>query len=77
MTNAGGTSDPVAATMQTFLPGLFLFPQNYVAAVRADGVFLGPAPPAKPGDAVLLFGTGFGPTSPGVLAGEIFRAPPH
>jgi uncharacterized protein (TIGR03437 family) len=73
VTNAGGTSDPVTATMQTFLPGLFLFPQNYVAAVRADGAFLGPTAPAKPGDAVLLFGTGFGPTSPSVIAGEVFQ----
>jgi uncharacterized protein (TIGR03437 family) len=30
------------------------------------------ARPARPGDRVLLFGTGFGPTSPQVAAGEVF-----
>jgi uncharacterized protein (TIGR03437 family) len=29
--------------------------------------------PAKPGDAVVMFGTGFGPTDPAVPAGEAFE----
>jgi uncharacterized protein (TIGR03437 family) len=81
VTHAGGTSDAVAASVQTFLPGFFLFPQNHVAAVRPNGTFVGPAglfsglttTPAKPGDVVLLFGTGFGPTNPGVPAGQVFQ----
>jgi len=52
-----------------------------VKAIRADGVSIGPAGlfedsttvPAKPGDAVALFGTGFGPTNPAVPAGEAFQ----
>jgi uncharacterized protein (TIGR03437 family) len=81
VTNAGGTSEAVTATMQTFLPGLFLFPQNYVAAVRTSGTFVGPAglfsglttTPARPGEVILLFGTGFGPTNPSVTAGQVFQ----
>jgi protocatechuate 3,4-dioxygenase, beta subunit len=79
--NSDGTSDPVTAAIQTILPGFFLFNRNYVAAVRPDGSYVGPAgllqglttTPAKPGETISLYGTGFGPTSPNVNAGEVFR----
>ncbi|MBL8236888.1 MAG: IPT/TIG domain-containing protein [Bryobacterales bacterium] len=81
---AEGESAPVSVTAAKELPGLFLFtqaPKKYPAAVRADGVFIGPAAlfqgvttvPAKPGDVVLFFGTGFGPTNPAVAPGKIFN----
>ena len=81
VTTPDGTSDPVMAAMQPLLPGFFRFPQDYVKAVRADGVSIGPSglladtvtEPARPGDAVVLFGTGFGPTDPAVPAGEAFQ----
>jgi len=82
--NAAGDSTPVSATAAKEIPGLFLFtqaPKKHPAAVRADGVFIGPAAlfqgvttvPAKPGDVVLFFGTGFGPTNPPVAPGKIFN----
>ncbi len=79
VTNAGGSSDPVAVDFQVFQPGFFLLPQEYVAAVHADGAVVGPAGlidglrtlPAQPGEQVILFGTGFGPTSPATPAGEV------
>ena len=49
-------------------------------AVHLDGAFVGPADlfgpgvnirPAKPGDIILLFGTGFGQTSPPVPVGTL------
>lgn len=64
-------------------PAFFLFePENrrYLAAVHTDGTFVGKpnlfggavtARPAKPGDVLLLFGTGFGPTEPAVPAGNV------
>ena len=63
------------------MPGFFQFPQEYVAAVRADGAYLGPAGlmdgvatvPAQPNDTVMLFGTGFGATSPDTPAGQEVR----
>ena len=81
--NDSGESTPVSANAAKELPGLFLFtqaPKKHPAAVRADGVFIGPAAlfqgvttvPAKPGDVVLFFGTGFGPTHPAVAPGKIF-----
>jgi uncharacterized protein (TIGR03437 family) len=83
VTNAQGTAAGTA-TLQTYLPGFFLFDpedRRYLAAVHADGSFLGKAGlfgnaavthPAKPGEIISLFGTGFGPTNPAVPTDEIF-----
>jgi uncharacterized protein (TIGR03437 family) len=69
------------AAIQTFAPAFFLFGGNYVAAVHADGTYVGESTlfggaiasrPAEPGETILLFGTGFGPTSPSVIAGQEF-----
>lgn len=80
VTNAGGTSDPIAANMQPVLPAFFVS-QNYVAAVRSDGVIItgvessvsGTTPAAKSGDVLQLYGTGFGPTDPAVASGLVFE----
>ena len=80
VTTADGTSDAFTANLIAEQPGFFMFPSSYVAAVRSDGVFTAKAGlfgaslttiPAKPGDVLLLFGTGFGATSPAVAAGSI------
>ncbi|MEO7653065.1 MAG: IPT/TIG domain-containing protein, partial [Bryobacteraceae bacterium] len=83
VTNASGTSDPVTVNLRRFMPGFFQFPGEHAAAVRADGTLIGPAGlidgattvPARPGDVVLLFGTGFGPTSPAIAASEVVSTP--
>jgi trimeric autotransporter adhesin len=75
VTNAQGTASS-RATLAAAAPAFFAFdPQGgkYLAAVRADGVYAGPnalfgaaltTRPLKPGDTVLLYGTGFGATTP-------------
>jgi uncharacterized protein (TIGR03437 family) len=85
VTTSAGQSDPITAVLQQFTPAFFLFdPQNrkYLAAVASDGASLGPAGlfgaavttrPAKPGEVILLFGTGFGATTPSVPTGEVFN----
>jgi uncharacterized protein (TIGR03437 family) len=81
VTTAAGTSDPVTTTIQRFQPAFFRFPQDYVAAVRSDGAYTGPAGlvegvttvPARPNDVVLMYGTGFGPTDPDVPPGQVFQ----
>jgi protocatechuate 3,4-dioxygenase beta subunit len=78
---SAGASDPVTVNVSPILPGFFLFPGYFVAAARADGSYVGPAgvidgvstTPAKPGETIVLYGTGFGPTSPNVIAGEVFQ----
>jgi uncharacterized protein (TIGR03437 family) len=63
---------------------------KYVATVRSDGQFIGPTNlypgvplgtgigtvPAKAGDVLLLFGTGFGPTIPTTNFGQTFTGAP-
>lgn len=80
----GGESTPVAAALQRFAPAFFMFdPSNrrYLAATLSGGQLVGPAAlfganattrPARPGEIVILYGTGFGPTTPAVPAGEVF-----
>jgi uncharacterized protein (TIGR03437 family) len=55
--------------------------RRYAAAVHLDGTLVGPPDlfggtiatrPARPGDRVLVFGTGFGPTDPAVPSGRVF-----
>ena len=84
VTTPAGTSEMVMVNVLREAPGLFLFtqtPTRFPAVVRAtDGRFIAPAglfpglttEPAKPGDIVLLFGTGFGPTTPAVVPGRVF-----
>jgi uncharacterized protein (TIGR03437 family) len=81
-----GISNVSIADKEDFAPALFLFTSKYPAAVHADGTLLGPAnlfpsvttQPAKPGEVILLFGTGFGPSSPAIPAGQLATndAPP-
>jgi uncharacterized protein (TIGR03437 family) len=84
VTYGGAASNVVNAAESSLSPSLFLFdPQGrkYVAAVRSDGPFIGPpnlfgtalpTVPAHPGDVLLLFGTGFGPTNPASPIGTTF-----
>lgn len=80
-----GISGNVVNARETALaPALFMFgpqSQKYVAAVRADGAYIGPIDlfgptlntvPAQHGDRVLLFGTGFGATNPPTPIGTVF-----
>jgi uncharacterized protein (TIGR03437 family) len=87
VTTAGGVSNIVDAETDTLSPTLFTFSQQrgkYVAAVRADGAYLGPANliaglttvAAKPGDTILLYGTGFGSTTPASPAGQVTSPAP-
>lgn len=72
VTNSKGTSDPVTVAFMRLMPGFFQFPGDNVVAVRADGLLIGPSRlidgvttvPAKPGETIQLFGTGFGVTTP-------------
>jgi uncharacterized protein (TIGR03437 family) len=79
VTNSNGTAAGTA-TLQPYAPGLFSVQGKYAAAVHADGVLVAPegyfgaavsSRPAKPGETILVFGTGFGPTTPAYRAGEI------
>jgi len=67
------------AQMQPFSPGLFTFDGKYLAAQHADYSFVGKpnllsgvtTTPAKPGEVIVLWGTGFGPSTPATPAGQL------
>jgi uncharacterized protein (TIGR03437 family) len=71
VTNSVGTNPAVNFTAQIFGPAFFQW-GNYAVATRQDyswavknGTFPGTTTvPAKPGDVLILWGTGFGPTNP-------------
>jgi len=80
VTTPQGTAT-ATVTMQTVSPGLFMYPAanaRYVAAQHADYSILGPpglypgaSSPAKPGEVIILYTTGFGPTSPPTPSGQV------
>jgi uncharacterized protein (TIGR03437 family) len=67
VTNANGTSSPVTAVAQMFQPAFFPF-GKYALATRTDYTL---AVTAKPGEVIILWGTGFGPTSPPAPTGIV------
>ncbi len=81
---AAGASDAASTELRSAAPGLFRYSQSngrYAAAVSAGGMYVAPAGlfganvtsrPAQPGETVLLFGTGFGATTPAVAAGILY-----
>jgi uncharacterized protein (TIGR03437 family) len=77
VTTPGGTSAPVATTASAYAPAFFAWPGNQVVATRTDysyavkaGTFAGATTvAAKPGDVLVLWATGFGPTTPAAPAG--------
>jgi uncharacterized protein (TIGR03437 family) len=78
VTNSAGTSAGVPVTASTFGPAFFLWPNSQAVATyqnfnlaAAGGTFPGATTvPAKPGDVIILWGTGFGPTTPAAPVGE-------
>jgi uncharacterized protein (TIGR03437 family) len=79
VTTAGVTSTSFTTTAGPVSPAFFLFTAKYPAAVHPSGVPVGKVgliaganfAPAKPGETILLFGTGFGATNPPLPAGKL------
>jgi uncharacterized protein (TIGR03437 family) len=76
VTNSIGTGSAFAATAASYDPEFFPWPNNQVVATHQDyslaakdGTFGVTTVPAKPGDVIILWGTGFGPTTPAVSTG--------
>jgi uncharacterized protein (TIGR03437 family) len=69
------TSNVVNAQLQQFAPAFFAGTGGIVAAEHSDYTLVSAASPAKPGEVVLLFGTGFGLTNPAVSTGQLVTTP--
>ncbi len=75
VTTLAGTSAAVTANSQQYGPAFFPW-GSYAVATRPDfsiavknGTFPAATVPAKPGDTIILWGTGFGPTTPAAPVG--------
>ena len=83
VTTAAGVSAPLTVTSQAQTPEFFLWPNNQVVATRTDysyavknGTFSTlPTIAAKPGEVMILWGSGFGATSPAAPVGQV--VPPN
>lgn len=77
VTANGATSDPFTVTSQQYGPAFFPWPNGQPVATHADytwavanGTYSGVTTvPAKPGEPIILWGTGFGPTKPAAPSG--------
>lgn len=73
-------SSTFRASLQAFAPAFFTYGGRSIAAQHsrdssfqpaADPAVVPGARPARPGDVLVLYGTGFGPTTPAFRAGEV------
>ncbi|MGE5648540.1 MAG: IPT/TIG domain-containing protein [Acidobacteriota bacterium] len=77
--NADGESNTYTVTKTGFAPAFFKFSETYVAALHASNAPAGKVglaagvnfTPAQPGETLMLFGTGFGPTDPALPTGKL------
>jgi uncharacterized protein (TIGR03437 family) len=82
VTNDGIAGAAYTAAAKAASPSFFVFNGGpYVAAVHANGSLIGPTSlypgsttPAKPGETVLLYANGFGPTNVPVTSGSIAQS---
>ncbi len=82
VTNNGVTTAAYTATAQAASPSFFMFGGGpYVAATHTSGAYIGPATldpglttPAKPGETIVLYGNGFGPTGASIVSGSISQS---
>jgi uncharacterized protein (TIGR03437 family) len=82
VTNNGIISNFFTAQAQAESPSFFVFNGGpYVAAAHANGSYIGPASlypglttPAKPGETVVIYANGFGPTSVPVVSGSVTQS---
>ena len=72
--NPAGISAQFPITVQANAPQLFTADGKYVLAAHLNGSPVGkggPAPPAAPGETIILYGTGLGATSPALIPGQL------
>ena len=81
VTNNGALSQAYVAQAQPASPSFFVFDGTHVVATHADGTDIGPTTlypglttPAKPGETIVIYANGFGPTSTPVVSGAVSQS---
>jgi uncharacterized protein (TIGR03437 family) len=83
VTTAQGSSNGFTAQKQQLAPAFFTIGGSYVAAQHADYTYVGKpglmtgatTHPARPGETILIYGTGFGPTNPPIPSAQLVSTP--
>ncbi len=83
VTTAQGSSNIFTAQKQQFAPAFFTMGGTYAAAQHADYSYVGKpgllagatSQPAKPGETILIYGTGFGPANPPLSSAQLVTTP--
>jgi uncharacterized protein (TIGR03437 family) len=60
---------------ETTAPGIFTLPARDAAIQHADGSLVVPENPARAGEVIVVYGTGFGPVRPEVTTGDAATGP--
>lgn len=84
VTNSAGTSAAFSVTAAQYSPAFFSWPGNQVVATHLDFSYAAKAGtfasvttvPAKPGETIILWGSGFGATTPAAPVGSLTPATP-
>ncbi|HLW75553.1 MAG TPA: IPT/TIG domain-containing protein, partial [Bryobacteraceae bacterium] len=81
VTTSAGTSPFFSSTSTTLEPAFFAWPASQVVATHLDysyavanGTFSFGTTPSKRGDTIVMWATGFGPTSPAAPSGQVTPA---
>ncbi len=85
VTNSSVTSAAFTVAASEYAPAFFVWPGNQAVATHLDNSFAAKAGtfasvttiPAKPGETITLWGTGFGPTTPATPAGLVPGSPTY
>jgi uncharacterized protein (TIGR03437 family) len=75
VTRQGVTGPHVTITVHEAGPGLYQESPGMIASTHADGSIISEDHPARPGEVVVLYGTGLGRTDPDVVSGAISMNP--
>ncbi|MDP2999168.1 MAG: hypothetical protein Q8N47_16900 [Bryobacterales bacterium] len=71
LTVDGRAGPAVSIQLSAAAPALFSASERWIVACRPDGSVIGPEQPARPGDLVILYASGLGPTIPNPHSGEL------
>jgi uncharacterized protein (TIGR03437 family) len=81
LTNSGVKSNVVNSAAKPLSLAFFTFDATHVTATHADGSLIGPATlypglstPAKPGETIIVYANGFGPTTVPIVSGGLTQS---
>jgi len=74
-TSGGLISNSVAVRSEVVSPALFRVSEKYAVATHPDGSLVDPKKPAHPGEVIVLYGNGFGPTDPAMTEAITVTSP--